>query len=49
MVSLQFGFGGQNLGVNNRKLKKGVEHQGLTGPCGERLGLKSLELGIAKV
>ena len=48
IVSLQSGFGGQNLARNFEKLRNGEEHQGLAGPCGERLSLKRPgELGLA--
>lgn len=47
IVSLQSGFGGQNLGLNFEKFKNGELHQGLVGPCGERLILKLRKLGIA--
>ena len=48
IVSLQRGFGGQNLGRNFEKFRNGEEHQGLAGPCGERLSLNRLRtLGLA--
>jgi len=39
MVSVQRGFGGQNLGVKFGKFKNADLHHGLSGFCGDRLAL----------
>jgi len=45
MVNLHRGLGGQNLGLNPGKFKKGELHHGLSGPVGDLLVLVVPNIG----